>query len=111
MCSSLYKQTSLSHPIGKIFTNHTDWNVYQRTCISHTFQQAILGFLLSPHDPLRYTWMRFLPRGIKHPFWKPVEQRIWKLIQESDVLESRAKSLHRPGTLERLLEDGPGPRW
>lgn len=80
------------------------WNVYQRACIGHTFSQAILEFLLSPHDPLRYTWMRFLPRGIRHPFWKPTEKTIWELIQESEVLESRAKSLHRPGTLERLEE-------
>jgi hypothetical protein len=48
--------------------------------------------------------MRFLPRGIRHPFWKPAERTIWELIQESEVLESRAKSLHRPGTLERLEE-------
>jgi hypothetical protein len=65
---------------------------------------AIFGFLLSPHDPLRYTWMRFLPRGLRHPFWQPLEKKIWELIRESEVLESRAKSLHRPGTLERLVK-------
>jgi hypothetical protein len=81
-----------------------EWNVYQRLCIGHTFLQAILEFLLSPHDPLRYTWMRFLPRGITDPFWKPAVKTIWELIQKSEVLESRAKSLHRPGTLERLEE-------
>ncbi|KAE8443772.1 hypothetical protein EG329_001366 [Mollisiaceae sp. DMI_Dod_QoI] len=81
----------------------TRWNIHQRLCISHTFLDAIRGFLLSPNDPLRYTWVRFLPRGIKHPFWKPTEKTILQLMQQSEVLESRAKSLHRPGTLERLV--------
>jgi hypothetical protein len=58
-----------------------------------------------PGDPLLYTWMRFLPQGISHPFWKPVEERILLRIQCTEVLESRANSLHLPHTLERLVEE------
>lgn len=51
------------------------------------------------------------PSAMSDPFWNLAAKKIWELIQESKVIESRAKSLHPPHTLERLAKiaiDGDG---
>ncbi|KAF4630462.1 hypothetical protein G7Y89_g7676 [Cudoniella acicularis] len=78
------------------------WNHELSTSISRVFEQAILHFLSVANDPLRYTWLRYLPQGISHEFWRLTVSRIWRNVKRLPVLESWAGDLCVPETLERL---------
>ena len=79
------------------------WNLTLRKEIPTVFLTGIVEFIqANSEDPLRYTWMQYIPRDITDSFWEPVQQRILQLIREKPVLESRAGNLCLPDQLELL---------
>jgi hypothetical protein len=81
----------------------TTWNKVLRRLIEETFKKAMVEFTRASDDQFRYSWIKFLPGGINHPFWKQAEVGIKADMRHTEIIESRAGSLHKPTDL-RFLE-------
>ncbi|KAI4920156.1 hypothetical protein J4E90_002296 [Alternaria incomplexa] len=80
------------------------WNESIFHGVAKTFARAVEEFT-KDDDPLRYSWLDYLPAGLRDDRWKPMCRLITQELADKPILQTwRQRHLRRPREL-RLLRD------